>query len=325
DIATSGFERYYLDMKQSRGKLVLRQKPMFGKTIAIDIAFPAFHGSYGEDGAIQGLFEMFDVPYVGCDVASSALAMDKVLTKYLYQALVVPTTKFISFTSDDWRARQEQILDDCGALAWPVFVKPARLGSSIGIKKIKDKSELAKTIEVALHYDTKALLEESVENLMDITCCLIGNENPTASLLQESVFGSDLFDYDEKYLKEGGTQLGKASGNIIIPARLPEQTTREVTQAAIKIYQNFGCSGIARVDFLYNKKTGSWFANEINPLPGTLYHHLWEKSGVAFPELLTRLIAFAKERHAAKRAITYTFASSLLAKAGGKKLQLYKK
>jgi len=320
DIATSGFERYYLDLQQSRGKLVLRQKRMFGKSIAIDIAFPALHGSYGEDGAIQGLFEMFDVPYVGCDVSSSAIAMDKVLTKHFYQALGIPTTKFISFTSDEWREKKNNIHKQIMELPWPVFVKPARLGSSIGIKKVKDENDLGLAIEVSLRYDTKTLVEESVENLMDVTCCIIGNENPAASLLQESVFDSDLFDYEEKYLKKGGTQLGKAAQNIVIPARLDEDTTRSIMNSAIKIYQELGCSGIARVDFLYNKKTREWFANEINPLPGTLYHHLWKKSGVPFNELLTRLISFAKERHEARRAIIYTFASSLLAKTGGEKL-----
>lgn len=322
DIAENGFERYYLDLQKSRGKLVFREKRAFGKTVAVDIAFPALHGSYGEDGAIQGFFEMHDVPYVGCGVPSSAIAMDKVLTKLFYQSLGIPTTKFISFLKEDWSMRREEIIASIKKFVWPVFIKPARLGSSIGIKKIKEEDGLVRAVEVALHYDTKAIIEESVENLMDVTCCIIGNEKPLASLLQESVFQSDLLDYDEKYLKEGGTQLGKASANIVIPARLPEQTTRAITEAAIKIYTSLECSGIARIDFLYNKQTGGWFANEINPLPGTLYHHLWGKSGVPFPELLERLVGYAKERHAAKRAVTYTFASSLLANAGGQKLKV---
>jgi D-alanine-D-alanine ligase len=203
----STYRQYYLDIENSIGKIVFKKKHLGGKTITIDLAFPAFHGAFGEDGTIQGLFEMLNVPYVGCDVTSSAIAMDKALTKQMCQAHNIPTTKFIYFYKNDWEENKDAIIDKVKAgLNWPVFVKPVHLGSSIGIAKVRDQNtkELENKIEVAFYYDNKVLVEEGVSNLMDVTCCIIGNEKLQASLLQESIFQADLFDFEEKYLKEGG-------------------------------------------------------------------------------------------------------------------------
>ena len=157
---------------------------------------------------------------------------------------------------------------------------------------------------------------------MDVTCCLIGNDDPTPSLLQESVFSSGFFSYEDKYLKGGGAQTGKATQSIIIPARLDKKTTKEIQKAAKKAYKIIGCSGIARVDFLYDKKTKKWYANEINTLPGTLYHHLWKKTGIEFEDLLKKLISFAEEKYQKKKQITYTFNSNILTQASSNKLSL---
>jgi len=167
-------------------------------------------------------------------------------------------------------------------------------------------------IEVALHFDNKVLVEEAVEDLMDVTCCVMGNDSPEASLLQESIFSADLFDFENKYLRSGGAQTGKAKDSVIIPARLDEQTTKQIRETAAKIYKLVECSGIARVDFLYNKQTKQIFANEINPLPGTLYHHLWKASGIELNSLLEKLIGFAKEKYDKKRELDYVFQSSVL-------------
>jgi D-alanine-D-alanine ligase len=203
-----------------------------------------------------------------------------------------------------------------------VFVKPVHLGSSIGIGKVKagDIKDLENKIEVALHYDDKVLVEEGVENLMDVTCCVIGNNELRASLLQESVFKDDLFDFEDKYISDGGSQTGKAVNNLIIPARLDEATTSAIQNTAIKVYKALGCSGIARVDFLYNKQTKEFFANEVNPLPGTLYHHLWKASGLELDELLKELIKLAEEKSEQKKEINFTFESSVLTNLGKGKL-----
>lgn len=315
------FDGYYLDMEESVGKMVFKKKGMFKKSVTIDLAFPALHGSFGEDGTIQGMFEMLGLPYVGCDVASSAISMDKALTKQLMQMNNIPTTKFVVFTKTEWQksvaSSKQQV---SSKLNYPVFVKPVHLGSSIGIGKAKNEKELEQKIEVAFYYDGKVLVEEAVENLMDVTCCIIGNDDLTASLLQESVFSADMFNFEEKYLKDGGAQTGKAENSLVIPARLDENTTKEIQETAKKVYKAVGLSGISRVDFLYNKQTKEYFANEINPLPGTLYHHLWKKSGIELDQLLQKLINLAEEKYKAKREINYTFESSILSNLKSAKL-----
>jgi D-alanine-D-alanine ligase len=180
---------------------------------------------------------------------------------------------------------------------------------------------LESKIEVALYYDNKVIVEEGVNDLMVVTCCLIGNETPEASLLQESVFQSDLFDFEEKYLKDGGSQLGKSQSGIVIPARLDEKTTKQIQETAKEVYKALGCTGIARVDFLYNKKTKEFFANEVNPLPGTLYHHLWKESGIDLPELLEKLLDYAKETYTQKQSLSHAFQSSILSGLNGSKLK----
>ncbi len=317
------YYEYYLDMQELVGKMVFKRKGFLGKSIVIDVAFPALHGAFGEDGTIQGVFEMLGVPYVGCGVPASAIAMDKALTKIIMKDAGVPTTKFAFFYKQDWENSKPQIINQINQLKWPVFVKPVHLGSSIGIGKVKagDIKDLENKIEVALHYDEKVLVEESVENLMDVTCCIIGNNQLRASLLQESVFSSELFDFENKYISGGGSQTGKAVNNLIIPARLDEATTKAIQDCAIKVYKALGCFGIARVDFLYNKQTKEFFANEVNPLPGTLYHHLWKASGLELGQLLQQLIKFAEEKYEQKREITFTFESSVLKQLSSVKLK----
>lgn len=324
DLEKSGLGKYSINLEKSIGRMVFQKQGIIPKAeIAIDIAFPAFHGSYGEDGTIQGLFEMFDIPYVGCDVASSSIAMDKVLTKQFYRQYNFPTTDFLFFQYQEWNDSKRRILELISkTLTYPVFIKPARLGSSIGISKVKSRKDLESGIDVAFHYDEKVIIEESVENLMDLTCCIIGNENPIASKLQESVFQSSFFSFEDKYLKKGGAQLGKAKNNIIIPARISTTLTEKIRETARSIYKNLGCSGIARIDFLYNRRTGRFFANEMNPLPGTLYHHLWKASGIAFNDLLMNLLDFAKDRYRQKKRVTYVFQSSILQQTGGQKMSL---
>lgn len=296
------YSEYYLDMQESIGKLVFKKKGFLGKSITIDMAFPAFHGTYGEDGTFQGMMEMLGVPYVGCNVPASAVAMDKALTKIVMKDANVPTTKFVHFTKTEWAEDSQSVNQKITqSLKSPWFVKPVHLGSSIGIGKAKDEKELIQKIEVALHYDNKVIVEEAVENLMDVTCCLIGNETPTPSLLQESIFKDDLLNFEDKYLNGGGAQLGKGENSFVIPARLDEATTKAIQDCAVKVYKAVGMTGIGRVDFLFNKQTKEFFANEINPLPGTIYHHLWKASGVELDELLKRLIKYAQEVYDKKK------------------------
>lgn len=318
------YKEYLLDCKESHGKLVFKKKGFAGKTVHIDIAFPALHGPYGEDGTIQGLFEMFDIPYVGCGVASSSIAMDKALTKQVCEANGIPVVEYVYFYKKEWQENKKAILNSIAKkLTWPLFVKPVHLGSSIGITKVKKGSgnDLENAIDVALYYDDKVLVEEGVEPVMDVTCCVIGNDDIRTSVLQESAFQSDLFDFNEKYLKEGGSHLGKSKSGIIIPARIEKTMTVKIQNMAKDVYRSLGCSGIARVDFLLNKKTKNLYVAEVNPLPGTLYHHLWKASGVEFNELLQLLIGFAQNRHEKQKAIMSSFQSSVLTNLNSAKLK----
>lgn len=315
--------QWCLDMEESQGKFVFKKKGFGGKKVVIDLAFPAFHGQNGEDGTFQGLCELFNVPYVGCNVSSSAMTMDKVLTKLLYRAENIPTTDFVFFTKNEWGTHKKNIVSNIiNTLKLPVIVKPARLGSSIGITKAKTEKDLEFAIEVALHYDEKVVVEVCITSLMDVTCAVMGNNEPITSLLQESLFADDVFSYDDKYLEGGGAQLGNAKNSIVIPARLDEPTTRMIREMAIKAYKLIGCSGIARVDFLYDVKTKKVYANEVNTLPGTLYHHLWKASGIELSELLTKLIGYAEEKYSQKKEHTHTFNSDLLKYANSVKLKL---
>ena len=315
--------RLFLDLEASHGKLVFKRKGLGGARVTVDLAFPAFHGQNGEDGTFQGLCEMLSVPYVGCDVTASAVTMDKVMTKQLYQAEHIATTNFVAFSRHEWVAEKNAVLKKIDSqLSLPLIVKPAHLGSSIGITKAKTPKDLEFGIDVACHYDTKVIVETCVANLMDVTCAVIGTHEPIASQLQESVFADDVFSYENKYLDEGGAQLGAAHNSIVIPARLDDATTKEIQSTAVRVYKLIGCSGIARVDFLYDKKTQRYFVNEVNTLPGTLYHHLWKKSGIELPELLTKLIGYAEEAYKEKEKVTHVFASDILKHASSSKMKL---
>jgi D-alanine-D-alanine ligase len=324
---TNNFKGFYLDVEDScqSGKIIFKNKKLFGNKFIIDLAFPAFHGINGEDGSIQGLFEIINIPYVGCDVSSSGIAIDKILTKLIYLSQNILTSKFLHFNKIDWEDNKQKILAEIqNNLKLPLFIKPARLGSSIGINKAETGEELEFAIEVALHYDNRILIEEKVNNLSDITCSIIGNEKLIASEIQESAFKEEFLTYEEKYLNDGGTQLGSAEKNIIIPAHLDENISEEVKNISKKIYKTLGCSGIARIDFLYDKIAKRVYANEVNTLPGTLYHHLWKASGIEFEELLKKLISYALEKNNEKKLIKHTFDSDILSMAKSYKLQLNK-
>lgn len=307
------FGKYYLDIGNISKGMVFKKRGLAGKKITIDMAFPAFHGPYGEDGTIQGLFEMFSIPYVGCDVASSAIAMDKTLTKQICKANSLPTTKDIQFSKYDWQGNNQEILKRVEEkLKYPLFIKPVHLGSSIGISKVSTRNNLKEKIEVALFYDNKILVEEMVPNVMDITCAILGNENLRASLIQESTFKAAFFDFEEKYSTDGESQSGNNIKGLIIPARIEKDLTEDIIDSAKKAYKAVGCQGMARVDLLLNKTTKEYYINEINPMPGTLYSHLWKKSGLKLEELIKRLLLLARERYDKKQELTYNFESKVL-------------
>jgi D-alanine-D-alanine ligase len=290
------------------------------QTRKIDLVFPAMHGTYGEDGALMGLLEMAGIPYVGCGLSASAIAMDKVLAKEIASANNIPVSKFLSFTkSEVERAAGKAISSITANLKYPVFVKPAHLGSSIGISRAGNDTELRNALEVAAHYDDKIIVEEAVANLIEVTLPIMGNYYPQPALLEKPLTKpEDFFDFEAKYIgngKKGGGKKGGTKGSqgySQIPAELPEKLYAKAESVGLAIYKAFDCSGIARVDMLIDEKTNEVYFNEVNPLPGGLYVHNWNKAGISNVELVQKLVGFSKERFAQRQALATAFNTNFL-------------
>ncbi len=317
--------KFDLDLSNSKGKLILNTKKLIGKkNIVIDYIFPTFHGLRGEDGTIQGLAEFFQVPYAGCGIYSSSVSIDKIITKKLLKSLNIPTTNFLSFKKQDWEDNREKIIQNIlSNLNFPLFIKPARSGSSIGISKVKDEKKLIDALELGFYYDSKIIVEDSVENISDLTCSVLSDgKKIIASEIQESLFDSDLFDYEVKYIKEGGSQIGNSDSNLQIPANLDHQLSNKIKEYSKIIFDQIEANGIIRVDFLLNKNTKDLFVNEINTLPGTLYHHLWDKSGIKIEEVIENMLEHGLARWDDSSAIRTDFISDVLNNANNMKLQI---
>ncbi len=289
------------------------------KSIKIDIAFPAMHGTFGEDGSLMGLLRMADIPFVGCDLSASAVAMDKVITKQVAESEAIPVVPYVWFTKNDWKKNKNILKKDISNLNWPLFVKPAHLGSSIAITKVEQEDRLEDAIEVALHYDDKVLVEESVKNLIEVTLPIMGNENLELGAIERAMNKSDFFDFQEKYLSNNKKTEGVNTQYSEIPAKIDKELTERVKYLGKATYLALGCSGISRIDMLIDGANREVYVNEVNTLPGSLYHHNWKKIGVSGIELVKKLITLAEERHKKSREITHTFDSDVLNSAGGKK------
>ncbi|MFH1838247.1 MAG: D-alanine--D-alanine ligase family protein [Candidatus Kuenenbacteria bacterium] len=296
------------------------------KTIKIDIVFPAMHGTFGEDGSLMGLLRMANIPFVGCDLFASAIAMDKVLTKQILSKENISVVPYIWFTKFDWENNKNDLREKAKKLKWPIFVKPVHLGSSIAITKVKQQSDLENAIEVAFHYDDKVLIEESIENLIEVTLPIMGNDILQTGSIERPLNKTEFFNFNDKYLSGGKKNSGIKNKYSEIPAKIKNELAEQVKDLGLKTYRAIGCSGISRIDFLIENnfekdpikysqsKVNKVFVNEINTLPGTLYCHNWRKSGVSNTELITKLIVLAEERFNARQKIIYTFNSDILNK-----------
>ncbi len=291
------------------------------KEVAIDIVFPAMHGTYGEDGALMGLLDMAGVAYVGCGVAASAIAMDKVLAKQLAVANGIPVSMFLSFQKADITDDTVGVVTQITAkLKYPIFVKPAHLGSSIGITRVQNDTELTNALEVAAYYDNLIIVEEAVQNLIEVTLPIMGlANNPQPALLEKPLTAAeDFFDFDTKYLqggKKGGGKKGGTTGSqgySQIPAKLPKDIYAQAGHVGLAVYTAFGCSGTARVDMLIDSKAGKVYFNEMNPLPGSLYAHNWAQAGVSKVALVEKLIEYALVRYAERQKLATTFDTNFL-------------
>jgi D-alanine-D-alanine ligase len=261
--------------------------------LGADVAFPALHGPFGEDGSAQGLLEWLDIPYVGSDVLSSAVCMDKLTLKRLFAGRGIPQVDFVGVDEDDWRGRCEQ-------LGLPLWVKPSRLGSSVGISKVEALgNELDQAVELALRHDPRVIVEAPARG-REVECSLLGNEAVEVSVPGEVIAHGDWYDYEHKY-SEGGMEL-------VVPAPIPEEQASRLRELAVEAFRLGGCSGLARCDF-FVEPDGEVLVNEINTMPGftetSVYAKLWEASGLNYPDLCDRLVAFAIERHAKARSYEF--------------------
>lgn len=268
----------------------------------IDVVFPATHGTYGEDGSLMGLLRMANVPFVGCDMDASVLAMDKVLAKDVADQQGIAVSKYLQVSRQDQATKPGQIVTKIeNTLTYPLFVKPAHLGSSIGISRATNKHELQNALEVATHYDSKVIVEEEVPNLIEVTLPILGNDQLTPALLEKPLTKpEDFFDFETKYMqggKKGKTSGAKGSqGYSQLPAELPKKLYDTAVETGLSVYKALGCSGIARVDMLIDEKKNVVYFNEVNPLPGGLYQHNWRAAGMSSVELVQTLVRLAEER-----------------------------
>jgi D-alanine-D-alanine ligase len=289
---------------------------------AVDVAFPAMHGTYGEDGALMGLLDMAGVPYAGCDMSASVLAMDKALAKQIVQAHGIPTSKFVVFTKTAVEQDVAAVAKNCTkGLAFPMFIKPAHLGSSIGISRAQNETELRNGLEVAARYDRTIIVEEAVQNLIEVTLPIMGNDEPEPAYLEQPlVHADDFFDFETKYMGQGGKKGGAkqgsskqgAQGYSTIPADIPAHLYTQAEATGLAVYRALGCSGTARVDMLIDSKTKQVYFNEVNPLPGSLYAHNWRQKGTSNVALVSRMVELAEQRFAQQQQLSTVFTTNFL-------------
>lgn len=289
---------------------------LFGdKKIRIDIAFPVVHGTNVEDGTLQGYLKTVGVPFVGCDVTASAVGMDKYVMKTILLDNDIPVLKCLHYTQEDYKDIEKMIAQIESTLGYPVIVKPANLGSSVGISVAKNKDELVSAIDDAYMYATKILVEHAITRLREINCAVLGDElDAEASECEEPLHSKDILSYEDKYLSGGkGTKSqGMASVSRKIPAELSSEKRQEVRELAVKTFKCLGCNGVARIDFMIDEETDKLYVNEINTIPGSLAFYLWEPLGLKYTKLLDRMIELAYKRVRIESNITYTFDTNIL-------------
>ncbi len=275
--------------RADHGIIVLGEK---AEKIKVDVVFPVLHGKNGEDGAVQGLLQLAGIPFVGCDMISSACCMDKVITNTLLDEAGIAQAKWLGLKEHEYKENGEEFIKKAEEyLGYPIFVKPANAGSSVGVSKAADKDSLKRAIAKAFKEDAKLVLEEGITG-KEIECAVLGNEEPIASLVGEIESCNDFYDYDAKYINE--------ASKLYIPARIEQKISDEIRETAVRAYKALGCSGLARVDFFVREGDNKVLLNEPNTIPGftsiSMYPKMFQKSGVEYPELIDRLFTLACER-----------------------------
>jgi D-alanine-D-alanine ligase len=304
---------------QKNGQGGLLEPKTFPKFHPIEVAFPIFHGAFGEDGCIQGVFESFQIPYVGFNVMASAVAMDKVVSKAVFKSLGLSIGAYFVISRLDWNEDPKNCLNQIKKeLKFPLFIKPADTGSTIGIGKAKNDDDLNFCIEVAATYSDKILIEESFEGCIEINCAALGYKKVVPSVCEMPISSGDVLTFEDKYMrgskgsKSGGNKAGMASLTRKIPAPISKKLTKEIQDATVKVFKGLEGCGVARIDYFVDPKSEKFWINELNSPPGSLAFYLYESIGISYKELLDQLIASAKERFEDQKKTQFTFNTPLL-------------
>lgn len=299
------------------------------RELTIDVVFPAIHGVNGEDGSLQGLLELIDIPYVGAGVIGSGVGMDKIMMKAVLNENGLPIVPYIPFTKYDWDSARNEILKVIEeTTSYPMYVKPAISGSSIGVSQVKDQDELHDAIELACRYCRRIIVEQAIQNGYEINCSVMGTHKPTASVCEQPISSTDFLSFDDKYIHENSdaesnadsvsdsnVAAGMAGAQREIPAPISDELTLHIQKLATDAFLVLDCAGIARIDFLVDSKE-QVYVNEINTIPGSFSFYLWEPIGKSFPELVSQLVTLAIETHQEKNRLIYSYSTNLLSQAG---------
>lgn len=321
DENTKGVYKVQLDATAGSGALTTVEpaKGLFGheqvRLVArLDCVIPVLHGMHGEDGTLQGMLEMCNVPYTSSGVAASAVGMDKVYMKQYFQGGGFPVLPGCSALRKIWQKAPDQVMDEIeNKLPYPVFVKPASLGSSIGVSKAKDRDSLVDALELAFEFDRKVIVEKGLENPLELNCSVLGyGGEARPSEIEMPVTGGDLLSFMDKYIQDGGGSKGMASLKRVLPAPIEPELYKRIQKLSVDIFNNMDCKGVVRIDYMFDVPTGELYITEINTIPGSMAFYLWEPCGVPYAKLIDEMVACAMSAHEEKNDSNYAFTSDIL-------------
>lgn len=294
----------------------------------IEVAFPTMHGTNGEDGTVAGYLEMLQVPYIGCDMLSASIGMDKIMMRRVLKEAQIPSLDYVAFYSTDYIKEEEKIINEIEQkLRYPLIVKAGNLGSSVGIKKAKTNTELKEAIEYSMQFSDRVMVENAIVNLKEVNCSIIGDtSNAIASECEEPLGSDEILSYQDKYISGGKTKTGEVAGGSKgmatlqrkLPAEISDEMKNEIQELAIKTFKVLGCSGVSRIDFLVDNDTNDIYVNEINTIPGALSYYLWEATGKTFEKEIDELVDIALKRKREREKLVFSYDQNILAMQGSK-------
>ena len=319
----SGITRVYLDMTPGSGALLstVKGKGLFSKdetkaVARVDVFMIVMHGMNGEDGTLQGMLELANIPYSSAGVGASALGMDKILMKQFFRGCGFPVLPSLWYTRSDFENRREQVLCEIEKeLGYPVYTKPANLGSSIGVSRADDRTELQDALELAFEYDRRVLVEKGLDKPIELNCSVVGYDDEVkASPIEMPISGEEFLTYSEKYLAAGGSK-GMASLHRVLPAPIEDELRDEIQDLSCRVFRMMDCKGVVRIDYMYDRKSGQTYITEINTIPGSLAFYLWENAGISYRMQIDRLVEIAEKAWQDKNQANYAYTSNILQSA----------